>query len=61
MDEPSIAAINRNTNEVIAVGNRAMQMHEKTHDNIKTVRPLKDGVISADFQAAEAPSEDLST
>lgn len=30
-----------------------MQMHEKTHENIKTVRPLKDGVI-ADFQAAEA-------
>ncbi|MBK9150623.1 MAG: rod shape-determining protein [Saprospiraceae bacterium] len=53
VDEPSIVAINRNTNEVIAVGNKAMQMHEKTHDNIKTVRPLKDGVI-ADFQAAEA-------
>ncbi|MBK6362343.1 MAG: rod shape-determining protein [Saprospiraceae bacterium] len=53
VDEPSIVAINRQTNEVIAVGNRAMQMHEKTHDNIKTVRPLKDGVI-ADFQAAEA-------
>lgn len=53
IDEPSIVAINRNTNEVIAVGNKAMQMHEKTHDNIKTVRPLKDGVI-ADFQAAEA-------
>lgn len=53
VDEPSIVAINRNTNEVIAVGNRAMQMHEKTHDNIKTIRPLKDGVI-ADFQAAEA-------
>jgi rod shape-determining protein MreB len=30
-----------------------MQMHEKTHENIKTIRPLKDGVI-ADFQAAEA-------
>jgi len=30
-----------------------MQMHEKTHPNLKTVRPLKDGVI-ADFQAAEA-------
>lgn len=29
-----------------------MQMHEKTHKNIDTVRPLKDGVI-ADFQAAE--------
>lgn len=53
IDEPSIVAIDRKTGEVIAVGNRAMQMHEKTHDNIKTVRPLKDGVI-ADFQAAEA-------
>lgn len=29
VDEPSIVAINRQTNEVIAVGNRAMQMHEK--------------------------------
>lgn len=53
VDEPSIVAIDRRTNETIAVGNRAMQMHEKTHDNIKTVRPLKDGVI-ADFQAAES-------
>ncbi|MBK8052019.1 MAG: rod shape-determining protein [Saprospiraceae bacterium] len=53
VDEPSIVAVNRNTNEVIAVGQKAMQMHEKTHDNIKTIRPLKDGVI-ADFQAAEA-------
>lgn len=53
VDEPSIVAINRSTNEVIAIGNKAMQMHEKTHDNIKTIRPLKDGVI-ADFQAAEA-------
>ena len=34
VDEPSIVAINRNTGEVIAVGNKAMQMHEKTHDNI---------------------------
>ncbi|HMW74294.1 MAG TPA: rod shape-determining protein, partial [Saprospiraceae bacterium] len=38
--------------ETIAVGTKAMQMHEKTHDSIKTIRPLKDGVI-ADFQAAE--------
>lgn len=52
VDEPSIVAINRLTGETIAVGNRAMQMHEKTHENIKTIRPLKDGVI-ADFQAAE--------
>lgn len=52
VDEPSIVAINRKNNQTIAVGNRAMQMHEKTHEEIKTVRPLKDGVI-ADFQAAE--------
>lgn len=52
LNEPSVIAIRRDTNKVIAVGNAAMQMHEKTHDNIKTVRPLKDGVI-ADFHAAE--------
>jgi len=52
VDEPSIVAIDRRTNAVIAVGTEAMNMHEKTHENIKTIRPLKDGVI-ADFQAAE--------
>ncbi|PSR00851.1 MAG: rod shape-determining protein [Bacteroidetes bacterium SW_11_45_7] len=53
VDEPSIVAINRDTKKVIAVGKKAMQMHEKTHENIKTIKPLKDGVI-ADFNAAEA-------
>ncbi|MEM6396479.1 MAG: rod shape-determining protein [Bacteroidota bacterium] len=52
VDEPSIVATNRKSEELIAVGRRAMQMHEKTHDHIKTIRPLKDGVI-ADFKAAE--------
>lgn len=52
VDEPSIVAMKRGTGETIAVGRRAMQMHEKTHENIKTIRPLKDGVI-ADFKAAE--------
>ncbi len=52
IDEPSIVAIDTRTGQTIAVGNRAMQMHEKTHQYIKTIRPLKDGVI-ADFQAAE--------
>lgn len=52
VDEPSIVAIDRSTTKVIAVGKKAMQMHGKTHENIKTNRPLKDGVI-ADFQAAE--------
>jgi len=58
VDEPSIVAIDRRTGNTIAVGHRAMQMHEKTHENIKTVRPLKDGVI-ADFQAAEAMIQSL--
>jgi len=53
VDQPSIVAINRVTKELIAVGEKAMQMHEKTHEDIKTIRPLKDGVI-ADFQAAES-------
>ncbi len=58
VDQPSIVAIDRRTNQTIAVGHRAMQMHEKTHENIKTVRPLKDGVI-ADFQAAESMIEGM--
>lgn len=52
VDEPSIVAIERNTGRIIAVGKRAMMMHGKTHENIKTIRPLRDGVI-ADFQSAE--------
>ena len=52
VDEPSIVAIERNTGRVIAVGKKAMMMHGKTHENIKTIRPLRDGVI-ADFKAAE--------
>jgi rod shape-determining protein MreB len=52
VDEPSIVALERNTGKVIAVGKKAMMMHGKTHENIKTIRPLRDGVI-ADFKAAE--------
>ncbi len=52
VDEPSIVAIDRTTGKVIAVGRKAQQMHGKTHENIKTIRPLRDGVI-ADFKAAE--------
>jgi rod shape-determining protein MreB len=52
LDEPSIIAIDKASNKVLAIGREAMQMHEKTHENIKTIRPLKDGVI-ADFHAAE--------
>ncbi|KAB2808153.1 rod shape-determining protein [Phaeocystidibacter luteus] len=52
VDAPSIVALDRSTNDIMAVGHAAMQMHGKTHENIKTVRPLKDGVI-ADFVASE--------
>ena len=52
VDEPSIVAIDRMSGKIIAVGKQAMMMHGKTHENIKTIRPLRDGVI-ADFHAAE--------
>ncbi len=53
VDAPSIVAIDRTTGKIIAVGQQARQMHGKTHENIRTIRPLKDGVI-ADFEASEA-------
>jgi rod shape-determining protein MreB len=52
VDSPSIVAINRTTNKIIAVGEEASLMQGKTHENIRTIRPLKDGVI-ADFNASE--------
>ncbi len=52
VNEPSIVALERSSGEIIAVGTKAMLMHGKTHENIKTIRPLRDGVI-ADFQSAE--------
>jgi len=52
VDEPSIVAIDKSTGKLIAIGEAARQMHGKTHENIKTIRPLRDGVI-ADFNAAE--------
>jgi len=52
VEEPSIIAIDNQSKKVIAIGSPAMQMHGKTHEEVKTIRPLKDGVI-ADFHAAE--------
>jgi len=51
VDEPSIVAIGEN-DKLIALGHKARQMHGKTHEGIRTIRPLRDGVI-ADFMAAE--------
>lgn len=58
VDEPSIVAIDRSTNKIMAIGKKAMMMHGKTHENIKTVRPLRDGVI-ADFMIAEFMMREL--
>jgi rod shape-determining protein MreB len=52
VDSPSIVARDRTTGKIIAVGKEAAMMQGKTHENIKTIRPLKDGVI-ADFDASE--------
>ena len=52
VDEPSIVALDVHTGKVMAIGQQARQMHEKTNPNIKTIRPLKEGVI-ADFNATE--------
>lgn len=52
LDEPSIIATDRLSGKVVAIGNKAKEMHEKESPNIRTIRPLKDGVI-ADFDAAE--------
>lgn len=44
--EPSMIAVNKDTNEVIAVGNEASRMLGRTPNNIEVIKPLKDGVIS---------------
>ena len=52
VDEPSVVALDRRTDKMSAVGERAKMMYEKENPNIRTVRPLRDGVI-ADFNACE--------
>ena len=52
VDEPSVVALDRKTEHMIAVGERAKMMYEKTNPDIHTIRPLRDGVI-ADFNACE--------
>lgn len=52
LDEPSIVAIDTDTKRVIAAGKEANEMFGRTPNNIKTIRPMKDGVI-ADFEITE--------
>ena len=52
VDEPSVVALEKGTNKVLAVGNSAKKMLYKTPDSIHTIRPLRGGVIS-DLDATE--------
>ena len=52
VNEPSIVALDRNSNKMVKVGEDAKLMYEKTNDNFRVIRPLRDGVI-ADFYACE--------
>ena len=52
VDEPSVVALDRHSERMIAVGEKAKMMYEKTSPEIRTIRPLRDGVI-ADFNACE--------
>ncbi len=52
VDEPSIVALDRKTEKLVAVGHEAKAMQGRNPENIRIVRPLRDGVI-ADFYAAE--------
>jgi len=50
--EPSVVAIDKNTNRILAVGEEARRMIGRTPGNIVAVRPLRDGVIS-DYEVTE--------
>lgn len=52
LKEPSVVAIDRNNNKILAVGEEARQMIGRTPGNIVAIRPMKDGVIS-DYDTTE--------
>jgi rod shape-determining protein MreB len=58
VDEPSVVAIEKKTGNIVAVGHEAKDMLGRTHHEIETIRPLKDGVI-ADFEATEVLINEL--
>lgn len=60
LDEPSVVAIDKKTNTIIATGHEAKEMLGRTPENIKAVRPLRDGVI-ADFTATQLMLKNLIT
>src|SRR3712207_8598776 len=53
VDEPSVVALDRRTDKMIAVGEKAKMMYEKTHDNIKTIRPLRSEEHTSELQSRQ--------
>ena len=53
LNEPTVVAMDRNSNKILAVGSQAREMLGRTPANIAAVRPLRDGVV-ADLEATEA-------
>jgi len=53
LNEPSVVAVNTETNKVVAIGVEAKAMIGRTPDTITAYRPMKDGVI-ADYRVTEA-------
>ena len=52
LDEPSVVAVEKGTNKVLAVGREAKEMLGRTPGEVLAIRPMKDGVI-ADFEITE--------
>ena len=61
VDEPSVVALDRKTEHMIAVGERAKMMYEKTNPDIRTIRPLRDGSLWQSFDYSQLENGDRST
>ncbi len=53
LQEPSVVAVGLSENKILAVGEKAKEMIDRTPDTIRVYRPLKDGVI-ADYRVTQA-------
>ena len=53
LNEPSVVAVNRDTDEILAIGEEARQMLGRTPGNMVAVKPLRDGVVS-DYDITES-------
>ena len=61
LKEPSVVAVNRDTNQVLAIGEDARRMIGRTPGNIVAIRPLRDGVITTSRRVCSASSSKKSS